>query len=77
MRYTSKEFYVIVKDCTLQKATYKISNPKLPRPVNFKPCKINCGICGRTYATEGALAKHMKMHEDPQGENTFKCKVNF
>ena len=48
---------------------------KKPSPVQFRPYQIPCDLCDRTYATEGALAKHMKTHEDPESTNRHKCKV--
>nr|CAB3266420.1 Snail [Phallusia mammillata] len=46
-----------------------------PQPVNFKPCRLPCDVCGRTYATIGALAKHAKTHEDPEAGSKFNCKI--
>ncbi|XP_078483014.1 transcription factor protein isoform X1 [Ciona intestinalis] len=60
--------------------TFQISDAieeqnKAPQPVSFKPCRIPCTECGRTYATIGALAKHAKTHEDPESGNKFNCKI--
>ncbi|XP_076810812.1 uncharacterized protein LOC143453374 [Clavelina lepadiformis] len=53
----------------------KLNDIKQPRPVNFKPCRIPCKACGRTYATVGALAKHAKIHKNPNSDNKFNCKI--
>merc|ERR1719320_1293930 len=53
---------------------FKQHKIKKPSPVQFRPYQIPCDLCDRTYATEGALAKHMKTHEDPESTNRHKCK---
>jgi len=53
----------------------KEDRTKQSYPIQFRPYEIPCELCDRTYATEGALAKHMKTHEDPESSSKYNCKV--